>query len=144
MNQTYLPLGAEGQERVERMAAWEERLDDISASTAASRAVMVSNPVYSSSWDLVDASASGAVDLYELDESLLPDVMQPMSIREREIYLEDMQARRDGLRQRIAELGEQRRRFVAQEIKRQNLDTSLAFDSVVKKALRDELEERDF
>jgi hypothetical protein len=144
MNQTYVPLGAEGRERVERLAAWEERLDGISASTAASRAEVVSSPMYSSGWDLVDAFALGTVDLYELDENLLPEVMQPMSIRERETYLEDMQARRYGLRQRIAELGEQRRQFVAQEIKRQNLDTSQAFDTVVKKALRAELEERGF
>jgi hypothetical protein len=144
INETYVPLGAEGRERVKKLGEREEHLKQLSASTAASRAEVVSSQMYSSGWDLVDAFDAGTVDLYELDENELPEVMRRMTPNEREIYIQDIRSQREELRQRIGELSEQRRRYMAEQIETRGIDNSRAFDSVVRGAIREELEVKGF
>ena len=144
LNETFVPLGEESEDRLEKLIAWDERVEEHSLSAAASRAEVKSSRMFSSSWDLVDATEAGRVDLYELDEAQLPQYLSEMSLEERETYVEDMRVRRAELRDRIAELSQERRQHVVAQMEAKGIDTSRAFDTVVRDALREELEVAGF
>ena len=67
-----------------------------------------------------------------------------MSLGEREIYLQDMMTEREELRRQISQLNAQRRQYIEQTLQAKGIDTSRAFDSVIRKALREKLEEQGF
>ncbi len=144
INETYVPLGDEGRKRLEKQAQQDENARKLSPAAAAGRAQVKTSRMYSSGWDLVDALEAGTVDLYELEESELPERLRQMSFEDRELYVEEQRLRREELRQQIAELGEQRRQFVAEQIEVKGLDVSRAFDTAVRRALREKLEEKGF
>jgi hypothetical protein len=144
INTTYIPLGEEGRKRQETQAAQDKNAKKLSTSAAASRAQTKTSRTYSAAWDLVDAVETEKVDLYEMDESELPEKLQKMSLDEREIYLQDMQVRRDELREQIRELSAQRKQYIAQQIEEQGLDTSQEFDVVILKAVQSKAEDKGF
>jgi Mg-chelatase subunit ChlD len=144
INETYIPLGEEGRARRDNQAKQDENAADLSSAAAASRAQAKSSPLYSSSWDLVDALAAEKVDLYELEESELPESLREMSLDQREIFVQDMTARREELRQRIAELGRQRRQYIAEQLEARGIDDSWAFDSALRRVIREKGEEKGF
>jgi uncharacterized protein YegL len=65
--------------------------------------------------DLVDAIESGEVALEEVPTESLPEEMQELSRGEQHRYLQQKTAERETLRQRIAELVDQRDAYVAKE-----------------------------
>ena len=72
----------------------------------------------------------------------LPAVLIEMSPEERELYVEEMQFRREELRQQIQDVSRHRRRYVSEQMKVRGLDDSLAFDAVVRRRIREQLEEK--
>ena len=144
LNDTYLPLGEKGRRRLEKQVREDKNARELGPAAAAGRAQVKASRLYSSDWDLVGALEAGTVDLSALEESELPERLRPMSLEERELYVEEQRLRRQELRQRIAELGEERRRYVAEQIEARGLDDSRAFDAVVRRAIRARLEERGY
>ncbi len=67
-----------------------------------------------------------------------------MTSAELELYVEELAFERQELRRRIAELGEQRRQYVAEQMKEKGLDDSRAFDTAVRNALRERLAEKGY
>lgn len=65
--------------------------------------------------ELVEAVATGRVELDAVPEEALPESLKPMSLDERETYLKETAAKRDTLRQQIADLNRQRRDYVAEQ-----------------------------
>ena len=144
INETFLPLGQEGAERHERVLQQDENAQQLSPAAAASRALVKASPLYSSEWDLIDGLAAEKVDLYALEDSELPEALRWMSSYELELHIDEMRLKREELRQRITELGDERRQYVAQQMKAKGLDDSRAFDTAVRSALREKLAERGF
>jgi len=144
LNRTYVPLGAAAEDRQEKLAEQDEKVAKLSTSVAASRAEFKSSSMYSSGWDLVDATEVGDVDLYALEENKLPQNMRAMSLEERETYIQDMRARREQLRQRMIELSAHRRQYMEQAMEAEGIDASRSFDTVVRQAIRTQLERKGF
>ena len=84
------------------------------------------------------------VDFSVVVETDLPESMRPMSPEDRQIYVEEMQWKREDLRRQIAELSAKRRVYVAEQSEAEGLDDSRAFDTVVRRALREKLDEKGF
>lgn len=142
INETFLPLGEEGVKRQEGVLQQDANAQKLSPAAAASRALVKASPLYSAEWDLVDALAAGKVDLVALQDSELPESLRGMSDTELALYLDEVTFARQALRQRIAELGEQRRRYVVEQMKARGLDDARAFDTAVRRALRERLAEK--
>ena len=144
LNETYLPLGEVGRERTEKLKAQDEKAAKLDSSVAASRAQVKASRLYSSGWDLVDAVEEDKVALTDIAESDLPESLREMSLSDRQSYVDEMLWRRKELRQRIAELSAKRREYVTGQIEAKGLDDSRAFDTVVRQALREKLQEKGF
>jgi len=144
LNQTYVPFGEAGKGRLELQAAQDENAQALSLAVAATRAETKSGPLYSQEWDLLDALEAGRIDLYELDEGELPEVIREMTSAEREVYIEQQLNRRQEIRQQILRLSAQRRDYVAEQAAKKGLDDSRTFDGVIRRAIRQQLEEKGF
>ena len=144
INETFLPLGEEGARRRESLLRQDENAQQLSPAAAASRALVKASPLYSAGWDLIDALAAERVDLYALEDSELPDSLREMSSSELELHIYETRLKREELRRRIVELGDERRQYVAEQMKAKGLDDSRAFDTAVRRALRERLEEKGF
>jgi hypothetical protein len=87
--------------------------------------------------DLVDAVDSGEVEFEEVPIEALPEKMQEMSRDEQQAFLQQKTAEREGLRQRIAKLVEERDSYVAKETaKREAEGKGDGFDSEVMESIR--------
>ena len=144
MNETYIPLGEAGREAHQNQAAQDQNALSLDLTAAAARAEAKASPLYTCAWDLVDALENGRMTLPKVDRSELPELLQQMTLEEREAYVEDMIYRRGELRLRIAELSQKRRQYVAEQTEAQGLDESRSFDSVVRRAVREKAEEKGF
>ena len=144
INDTFVPLGPEGAKRKESLLQQDENAEQLSPAAAASRALVKASPVYSADWDLIDALEGGKVDLDALADSDLPESLREMTSTELELYVEEVAFERQELRRRIAELGEQRRQYVAERMQEKGLDDSRAFDTAVRNALRERLAEKGY
>ena len=144
LSETYLPFGDRGFERLERTLMQDRRARELSLATAAGRAEVKSDPRYAESWDLVSAVEGDGLFLYELPEGALPRSLEEMGFRELESFVSQRQLVRQEIRERVQELSSLRRRHIEAEIEARGLDTSRAFDTVVRQAVRARAEERGF
>lgn len=143
INETFVPIGEQAQERIEAVASQDANARGLSPSAAASRAATKASPLYAAGWDLVDAVEAGAVDVYLVNEAELPEALRPMTPRDRENYLEDLRFRRAELRRQIVELDGKRRLHLVRESKPRNqAEPAPSFDKVVRQAVRETLQER--
>lgn len=144
INQTYLPLGLRGQEGRIAQAAQDRRALKLDLAAAATRAQTKASVLYTTSWDLLSALESGEVSLAELAEEELPEEMRLMGPQERVVYIEDTLVQREELRQRIHELSRERRRYVAEVARRNRTDTTMSFDTAIRKAIRQHATDKGF
>ena len=139
-----MPIGDEGAKRQESLIQQDKHAQELSQTAVASRALVKASPLYSAECDLVDAVATGKVDLYELDDQQLPENLRGMSAAELETYIDEVAFEREELRRRIADLSKERRLYVAEQMKAKGLDDSRAFDTAVRTALRERLAEKGY
>jgi len=66
--------------------------------------------------ELVDAIASGTVELDEIDTEALPAALKPMARAERKAYVADLASKRDDLQRRIRTLSEDRDSFLEKKV----------------------------
>jgi Mg-chelatase subunit ChlD len=66
--------------------------------------------------ELVDAVASGEVNLDELDDDALPEALKPMAPAEQEAYVADLARERSDLERQIRDLAEQRTEYIAKRV----------------------------
>jgi hypothetical protein len=146
LNATYLPYGASGQTAAANQVAQDFNAVGSGVAVAAQRAVTKGcSTVYKcSNWDLVDASKDASFKLEEVAEADLPEAMRAMSPQERRAHVERMDAERTRVQARIAELGQERERFVTEQMKQQGLDDSRALDRVLRDAIRSQAASRGF
>lgn len=144
INETFLPVGDEGRERQRRLVEQDENAVGLSPSAAATRAQVKAGPLYSAGWDLVGALEAERLNLDSLPEEDLPKQLRPMSAEQRELHVEEMMRKRKELREQIGELSARRRQYVTEQTEAKGLDDSRAFDTALRKALREKLEENGF
>jgi hypothetical protein len=144
LNRTYLPMGDSGAQGQRAQAQQDQNALSMSAASAATRAQTKAGPLYAKEWDLVDALSSGRIDLYDLTEEELPEVMHTMTDGEREAYIEELAGERREIRERILALSAQRREHIAEKAEGKGIDRSRTFDGVIRRAIRQQVEEKGF
>ena len=123
LNRTYMAYGAEGQASATRQQRQDRHSAEISPALLARRAETKASSYYdNSSWDLVDALTGGALS-EEAVAAMAPETL-PAEVRDLEDsdkleFLRRMAAEREAIRQRIAELAEARKAFVAERQREQ-------------------------
>jgi hypothetical protein len=142
INDTYIPFGAEGEQASLNQSAQDANAAGLNSAAAAARAQTKGKALYFCSWDLVDACASGQVNVEEVAAEALPETMREMSPQERAAYVEQMGQRRAAIKQQIDELGKKRDAYVQAEMQRQALDASKGLDDAIRRAVREQAEKK--
>ncbi len=120
LNQTYLPYGRQGALAQQRQMAQDLNASRANAEAAVQRAIAKSSSNYSNvAWDLVDAANVKQVDLKTVRPEDLPENMRAMNAQERKTYVDTQARQRKELQDRIQKLDEQRKQYVAEEMKKQ-------------------------
>jgi hypothetical protein len=144
LNETYIAYGKEGAASKANQLAQDENASDMSAPSAASRAVAKAGRLYrNDGWDLVDAMESG-VEIEALEEEALPPELQEMSSGERREYVEGLAEKRQQVSAEIAELGKKREDYIATERARNAEADDEGLDEAILGGLRKIAAEKGF
>lgn len=104
-NQTYIPYGSQGEACRIRQQQQDSRMSGYGQTYATERYIAKASPAYNNAhWDLVDAVASGKVQLEQIPNQDLPAVMQRMSLPEKRTYVAQRQAQRLALQTKIRKI----------------------------------------
>ncbi|MBN2461549.1 MAG: VWA domain-containing protein [Candidatus Cloacimonetes bacterium] len=142
LNGTYIAYGDYGSDYKERQEEQDSNAMTMSGGTMIERVIAKSSSQYrNEAWDLVDAEEEGAVNIAELDAELLPEIMKDMTPTERQQYVDDMGKKREEIQNRIQELNEARRKYIAQE-RSKIQDKTL--DSAMLEAIRLQAEKKNY
>lgn len=146
LNETYLYYGAAGKASAERQVSQdEEAMRESSTGSHVQRAVTKASDYYRNvSWDLVDAVREGKVKLAALKDEDLPKEMQNMTQEQRKAHLEANAKLREAIQEEINKLNEQRKRYVAEEMKKRAASGEQGFDAAVIKLLQNQAEQKNF
>lgn len=144
LNDTYLPLGEEGRKRRENLSQQDRNAEAAGPAAVAGRALVKGSRMFSASWDLVERARGGEMTLEAIEEEDMPAELREMTFVERENYIEAMRIERTELQRVISQLGEERSRFLAEQIEARGQDAGLTFDAVVLQAIREKAEENGF
>jgi len=109
LNDTYIAYGSEGNARKDLQEEQDSKAESLNKEGFFERAMVKSSASYSNStWDLVDATTSGAVPLTSVKEAELPAPMRVMSEKERESYVAGKAEERKKIQNEIADLSAKR------------------------------------
>ncbi|MGH8021560.1 MAG: VWA domain-containing protein [Opitutaceae bacterium] len=145
LNRTYLAYGERGRARAEMQRAQDSNAAASAPSSFAGRVSAKASSLYrNSSWDLVDATREGEVDLAELEREELPEALRGLSVAEQKKKIDDMARERAEVRQRIQELSEARERHVAAELKKLAAPGDAALDEAILKSVRDQAAQKNY
>ena len=143
LNQTYLAYGRGGAEKKERQAMQDKNAALACEESIVERSVAKASRQYDNSgWDLLDAMRDGRVKLDSMEKEDLPAEMKSMSPTERAAYCAEMEKKRQKLQARINTLNEQRRAYVAQEMKKNTAGDTL--DSAIVRTVREQAGEKNY
>lgn len=144
LNQTYVPYGTEGRVAQARQKEQDDNSKRYGAANFGTRAASkASAQYYNPSWDLVDATKGGAVDLGQLDEAALPDELKNLSPEDRRAFIRAKQQKRDEIQAKIRALSAERDRFVA-EARKQQAEGPTSLDAAMIEAVRSQATKRGF
>jgi hypothetical protein len=144
LNDTYIAYGRAGQVARERQSVQDRNAEVASPAAAVSRAVTKSSLYYrNEAWDMVDAIRSNKIKLEDVKEEDLPEDLREMSQVERKSYIEAKAKQRGEIQQRIQELNEQRKKYVAEEMKKQQQQGNTLGSAAIK-AVREQAKKKDF
>ena len=144
LNETYIAYGLRGDIARERQSVQDRNAATASKEAALQRAVAKSSPYYrNEAWDLVDALATKNIKLEELKAKDLPENMQKMTPEERKAYIDTQAKNRTEIQNRIQQLNEQRKNYVAQEIKKRQKEGSTLGSAIIQ-AIRQQAKKRNF
>jgi hypothetical protein len=143
LNDTYIPYGAEGRISKVRQEEQDENAEAASEEAFVQRNMAKANEQYkNSSWDLLDAVANDEIEIEKISKEELPAEMQGMSLEERKAYVAAMQTKRDTIKDRIKQLNEERRAYIAEQMKNNAEDDTLG--EAMLEALRTQAETKHF
>jgi hypothetical protein len=118
LNETYIPIGAEGARGRANQIAQDQNARKLSSSSYVYRSAAKAGSNYRNDWDLVDALADKKVKLANVKEADLPANMRDMSIEQRQQYVEQQARKRAEIQKKIASLSADRTTYLAQQQKK--------------------------
>ncbi len=144
LNQTYIAYGARGNLAYERQSAQDRNASGASKESLLQRAVTKASRNYrNEAWDLVDALKNNSVQLDDIKDEELPEEMQKMTAKERKAYIEAKAKQRDEMQKKIQLLNEQRKKYVAEEMKKLRKENDTLGSAIIQ-AVRKQAMKRNF
>jgi hypothetical protein len=146
LNQTYLYYGVTGKESAERQAQQDANaMRELSSGSHVERSVTKASAHYRNvSWDLVDAVREGKIELKAVKDEELPEEMQNMTLEQRKAHVEENATLRKALQEEISKLNEERKRYVAGEMKKLTESGGETLEAAMIKLLRNQAERKNF
>ncbi|MEW6368457.1 MAG: VWA domain-containing protein [Acidobacteriota bacterium] len=145
LNQTYVAYGAKGAESKARQEAQDKNAAAAAPASFTQRQVAKASVAYeNSSWDLVDAEKKGTVKIEEIDKGQLPEEMRSMTAEQKKAYVEAKAKERERLQSEINRLNEERKKYVADEMKKKAASGANTLDSAVVQTVRDQAVKKGF
>ena len=136
LNKTYIAYGKSGSAGAERQKAQDANLAYAPTANVQRQVAKASAAYSNATWDLVDAEKEGAVDLDKVDPKDLPPEMQKMTPAERKAHVAATQKKRAEIQAKIKKLDDERKKYVAEEMKKLPPAKS-TLDAAVVAAVRD-------
>ena len=147
LNETYLPYGSQGAEKIQRQKQQDSQSGGISSGLLAKRAESKASVFYSNAqWDLVDALKDGAVDeetLAEFEDDILPEPLQGLSTEEKLDYVQEKTIEREAIKQEISELSRSRKAYIAEK-KRAQVAAAPSIGDALSQAIRKQAATKSF
>ncbi len=147
LNDTYLPYGSQGEEKIQRQKQQDANSSGISTGLLAKRAESKTSTFYSNAqWDLVDALEEGTVNeetIVEIEDDVLPEPLQGLSSKEKLDYVQRKAAEREAIEQEISELSRSRKAYVAEK-KREQMATEPSVGDAMSQAIKKQAEMKNF
>jgi hypothetical protein len=143
LNDTYIGYGTAGASRKELQQEQDSKAEELNRAGFYERAKVKSSASYSNSaWDLVDATASGAMPLASMKESELPSELRAIPAAEREAYVSQKLAERKKIQSEIAALSSERESWLAG--KKADTGATAAFDTAIIAPLAAQAQDKGF
>ncbi|WP_299058666.1 vWA domain-containing protein [uncultured Polaribacter sp.] len=118
LNNTYIYYGNKGYSKYSNQSRQDKNAASLDEVVIVKRAVSKSSRLYdNSSWDLVDAEKKQKVDYKTIEKNKLPKELQNKSEAEIKSYVKTKVNERAKIQQKIKELDEKRRSFIAKKQK---------------------------
>ncbi|MCP4187003.1 MAG: VWA domain-containing protein [Gammaproteobacteria bacterium] len=147
LNETYVPYGDQGKEKIQRQVQQDAYSSGISAGLLAKRAESKTSSFYrNSKWDLVDALEEGEVNeeyLLQLEDDTLPEPMKGLSSKQKLDYVQQKAAERESIKQEMAELSRSRNAYVAEK-KRKQVAAAPSVGDALSRAVKKQAELKDY
>ena len=147
LNQTYVPFGNKGADKLKRQLEQDELSSEISTGLLAKRAESKTSSFYSNSnWDLVDALNDGEVgeeELVKLEDEALPEPMKALSPKQKIDYVREKAKERELIKQEISELSRSRTAFAA-EAKRAQVAASPSISDALTESVKKQAQKKEF
>jgi len=139
LNKTYVRFGTAGEAGEKRQMAQDNNAVAAAPGANVQRALSKASAYYcNDSWDAVDALKTGKKKLEDFKEEDLPEELKKLNKDERKAYLDKKSADRDAIQKKINDLNEARRKFVAEEEKKQAVTGKDTLDSAMIKVIREQ------
>jgi len=142
LNETYIGYGAEGEAKMYRQSMQDSNAAQYGKSNARVRASFKSKKAYkNTNWDLVDASEADE-SILEKDESILPDVLKSMTVKERKAYVEQLKNERSKIQMEITTLNQKAEDYIKEQ--QNNTAEKLTLDNVMINTLKKQATSKQF
>ena len=134
LNNTYVPYGSKGKDKSRIQEEQDANAAEYSQENAVSRTVSKGSHLYTNStWDLVDAEKEADFSYEKLKKEELPQELKGKTSSEIKKYLEAKRLEREKIQNKIMELNEQRRKYIAENTKETNNGLESAMVQAIKK-----------
>lgn len=119
LNKTYIGFGARGRAGAARQERQDANAMAAAPASASLRAVSKASSYYDASdWDLVDAVKKGKVEVSAVAPEALPAEMKDLNAEERAAFVDQKEKEREEIQKKIQQLSDERKKFVAAEMKK--------------------------
>ena len=118
LNETYLAYGVKGAEGLTRQSVQDKHLESKMSANVQRQIAKSSANYVNTSWDLVDASKNGVVDVEKVKTTDLPPAMRKMNVEQRKAYVRQTERKRIEIQKRITVLDGERKKYVAAQRKK--------------------------
>jgi hypothetical protein len=144
INDTYIAYGENSRWNASNQVAQDANAASLNSENAAARAMTKGGQLYFCSWDLIDALDSGQLEVSKLDANLMAEELRLLSAEALGEMIEKKRAERKRIQGEIEALGVKRAAFLEAKRAELSADESEAFDSVLRKAFRENAIKKGF
>ena len=144
LNGTYIAYGMRGSIARQRQAEQDKNAAAASKEAMLQRAVSKSSLHYKNDgWDLVDALEHKTVKFEDIKAEDLPENMCKMTVEERKAYIETKAKQRTEVQQKIQQLNEQRKKYVAEQMKKRHSQSNTLGAAIIQ-AVSEQARKKNF